>query len=99
MAQGGVGFMVVRSPCEEGERAGGDGGSVIACNNGIESEGGWLGDETHLVMRIDGLDRVGFAVRGRMPSGFCGMDPEDFQRGGDDVRTRAVEVPARRVFK
>jgi hypothetical protein len=51
------------------------------------------------VMRIDGLDRVGFAVRGRMPSGFCGMDPEDFQRGGDDVRTRAVEVPARRVFK
>ena len=55
-----MGFMIVYSPCEEGEGGGGDGWSVIACNNRIESVGRWVGEEPHLVMRIDGLDRVIF---------------------------------------
>jgi hypothetical protein len=72
MAEGGVGFMVVCSPCEEGECAVGDGSSVIACNNGIESEGGRVGEEPHLVMRIDGLDRALFDEQKGMPSECCG---------------------------
>jgi hypothetical protein len=60
VAEGRVGLMVVCSPCEEGECGGRDGWGVIARNNGIESIGRWVGEKTHLVRRIDGLDRVLF---------------------------------------
>jgi hypothetical protein len=55
-----MGLVVVYSPGEERERGGGDGRCVIACNNRIESIRRWVGEEPHLVMPIDGLDRVMF---------------------------------------
>ena len=60
MAKGWMGFVVVYSPCEEGERGGGNRWSVIACNNRIESVGRRMAEDPHLVVRIDGLDRVFF---------------------------------------
>ena len=62
VTEGRVGIMVVRSP-EEGEgESVSDGSRIIACNNGIESVGCWMGKEAHLVVRSDSLDR--FVRRG-----------------------------------
>jgi len=94
-----MGFMIVYSACEEGEGSGGDGWSVIACNNRIESVGRWVGEEPHLVMGIDGLDRVMFENEDEAECPLSGVVVEGFKylsRRGDDARTRAiVQVSAR----
>ena len=94
-----MGFMIVYSACEEGEGSGGDGWSVIACNNRIESVGRWVGEEPHLVMGIDGLDRVMFENEDEAECPLSGVVVEGLKylsRRGDDARTRAiVQVSAR----
>lgn len=93
MAKGWMGFMIVYSPCEEGEGGGGDGWSVIACNNRIESVGRWVGEEPHLVNGIDGLDRVMFEDEDEVECPLSGVvveGPTYLSRRGDDARTRAI---------
>jgi hypothetical protein len=95
MAKGWMGFMIVYSPCEEGEGGGGDGWGAIACNNRIESVGRWVGEEPHLVMRIDGLDRVIFEDGDEEECPLSGVVVEGFtylsRRG--DVREPVQSYP------
>jgi hypothetical protein len=88
-----MGLMIVYSACEEGEGGGGDGWSVIACNNRIESIGRWAGEKPHLVMGVDGLDRVVFENEDEVECPLSGVVVEVLtylSRRGDDARTRAI---------
>ncbi len=59
------------SPRQEGESASCDRGTdVVARNNGIETVGSGIREDTHHDMRIDGLDRCdGIAIKERKKGG------------------------------
>jgi len=80
--------MVVCSTRKEREGGSGNVGSVVACNNGIEAIGGGVGEETHTVVRIDGLDRCNVGETRENALLMLWYETSVFERGDDDARAR-----------